>query len=93
MFRLFRPKGKGCDFVFAPNFFRNFVLVTNEVAIGRTELSLRLTKKIIYIFNGFSMVPRPETFTKSKKSFFFAFFASFLIFQKKNEFFFLEKGV
>ena len=26
LFRLFRPKGKGCDFVFAPIFFRNIVL-------------------------------------------------------------------
>ena len=76
MFRLFRPKGKGCDLVFrafASIFFWNFVLVMNEVAIGRTELSLRLTKKIIYIFNGFSMVPRPETFKNLKKRVFVLF--------------------
>ena len=47
--------------------------VTTEVAFGRAELSLRPTKKIKYIFYGFSMVPRPETFKKSKKRVFAIF--------------------
>ena len=87
LFRLFRPKGKGCDFVFAPIFFRNFVLSPFWNFGGFRSSRWHGSNRKNEIYN-LRLVPRPETFKKSKKT--FSLWLLRLFWFKKKCFFFFK---